>query len=503
MIIYNESMEEIDLKNLKKVHLIGIGGIGVSALARMFLQKGIKVSGSDVAKSEITDELKKLGVKIFIGQKKENVPADADAVVFSPAVLSDNPEILVAKKIGSTLKNYPEMLGILMNDYFSVAISGTNGKTTTTSLVGLMLESAGMDPSVVVGGRVKIWEGNFRQGKSKYFVAEACEYRRHMLNLNPRAIVLTNIEEDHLDYYKDLKDIKNAFSEYIKKLKKDGLLIYNADDKNILDILKNSQAKKISYGIKNSADLMARNIKKEVGAQKFEFWWKGKNLGEMKIFVPGDFNIYNFLAASALSLELGADIDSIKRVCKNFKGTWRRFEKVGEFKNRPIISDYAHHPTAVQKTIEAAREFYPHTYQQKKLTKNLYKHPATQMKKNGDVDVGVGIYSPSKILVVFQPHQQNRTRMLFDDFVKSFQGASGLILSEIYQVEGREEEKEKISSKDLLRAVKNASAQLRPKNLFYAKDKEEALKLLKENILNYDVVIVMGAGDVYQIVYKL
>lgn len=457
------------VKKIKKVHLIGIGGIGVSALARLFLQKGLKVSGSDVAKSEITDELKKLGVKIFIGHKKENAPMDADIIVFSSAVLPDNPEILAAKKSDVILKNYSEMLGILMNDYFAVAISGTNGKTTTTSLVGLMLESAGMDPSVVVGGRVKIWEGNFRSGKSKYFVAEACEYRRHMLNLNPKAIVLTNIEEDHLDYYKDLQDIKNAFNEYIKKLKKDDLLVYNADDKNTLDILKNSHAKKISYGIKNPADLVAQNIKKEIGAQKFELWWKGKNLGEIKIFVPGDFNIYNFLAASALSLELGTDIDSIKRVCKDFKGTWRRFEKVGEYRDRPIISDYAHHPTAVQKTIEAAKEFYPN----------------------------------KKVLVVFQPHQQNRTRMLFDDFVKSFKGADGLILSEIYQVEGREEEKEKISSKDLLKAIKSAKVELRPESLFYAKDKEEALKILKKNILNYDVVVVMGAGDIYQIVYKL
>jgi len=492
-----------DVKKIKKVHLIGIGGIGISALARLFLQKGVQVSGSDATKSEITDEIAKLGVKVFIGHKKENVPTDVDIVVFSPAILSDNSEFLTAQKIGAILKNYPEMLGILMDDYFGIAISGTNGKTTTTSLIGLMLESAGMDPSVIVGGRVRIWDGNFRSGKNKYFVAEACEYRRHMLNLNPKAIILTNIEEDHLDYYKDLQDIKSAFSDYIKKLKSNNLLIYNADDKNILDILKNSQAKKISYGTKSPADLTAQNIKKEIGAQKFNLVWQGKNLGELKIFVPGDFNIYNFLAASALSLSLGADIGSIKKVCKKFHGTWRRFEKVGEFKDRPIISDYAHHPTAVQKTIEAAKEFYPHTYQQKKLTKDFHKHPTTQMKKNGDVDVGVGVYSPSKVLVVFQPHQQNRTRMLFDDFVKSFQGADGLILSEIYQVEGREEEKEKISSKDLLKAIKKTSLRLRPKNLFYAKNKEEALKILKRNVLNYDAVIVMGAGDIYQIANKL
>jgi len=492
-----------NVKKIKKVHLIGIGGIGVSALARLFLQKGTRVSGSDATKSEITDELESLGIKFFIGHKKENVPQDVDVVVFSSAVLSDNPEILAAKKNGAILKSYPEMLGIIMNDYFGVAVSGTNGKTTTTSLIGLMLESAKMDPIVVVGGRVKLWDGNFRQGKSRYFVAEACEYRRHMLNLNPKAIVLTNIEEDHLDYYKDLEDIKDAFSDYIKKLKKDDLLVYNADDKNTLEILNSSQAQKISYGIKNTANLTAQEIKKEIGAQKFDLVWKGKNLGRLEIFVPGDFNIYNFLAASALSLELGADIESIKKVCKKFQGTWRRFEKVGEFKNRPIISDYAHHPTAVQKTIEAAKEFYPHTYQQKKLTKDFHKHPATQMKKNGDIDVGVGVCPPSKILVVFQPHQQNRTRMLFDDFVKSFKGANGLILSEVYQVEGREEEKEKISSNDLLKAIKKQNMNLRPENLFYAKNKEEALKILKENILNYDVVIVMGAGDIYQIASKL
>ena len=448
----------MNLTKLKKIHFIGIGGIGVSSIAKMMLSQDKVVAGSDLELTEITQELKNMGAKIFQGHKSENLAEDTELIIYSPAVPEANPELTRAKELNIPQLSYPEFLGELSKDKFTIAVSGTNGKTTTTAMLGLILEKAGLDPTVIVGSKVNMsgWQGNLRMGKpphqnfwcggkSKYFVVEGCEWRAHMLNLKPKVIVLTNIEEDHLDYYRDLNHIIETFQKYVDKLPSDGLLVLNADDVNSIN-LKRPKCKVITYGIKNPADITTN---------KFSF----------KLKVPGIFNIYNALAAGACALNLGVKREEIKKALEDFTGLWRRFERVGERDNAIIISDYAHHPTAVKGTILAAKEFYP----------------------------------DRRIVAVFQPHHHNRTKNLFNDFVASFDRADLIILAEIYDVAGREADKDQnVSSQDMVKAI-----DARGKKVLYAKDLAETKKLILQNIQSNDIVLIMGAGDIYQVANKL
>jgi len=456
-------MGSIDMEKIKKVHCVGIGGIGVSAIAKFFNVTGKEVSGSDAyAFNTRQQDLEKKGIKIFIGHRKENVSDDVDLIIYSSAVPKDNPELLN----NITKFSYTEALGQIMASHKGIAVSGTNGKTTTTAMLGKILEEGGLSPFVIVGGQVSGWDGNLLLGKGDIFVVEACEYKRGMMNMQPKVIVLTNIEEDHLDYYKDIEDIKSAFIDYVKKLPEDGLLVYNKDDENTVLVADEAISKKISYAIENEADLIAQNIIKGNGFQSFELLWQGNNLGNFKLYIPGVFNIYNALGAIATAISLGVSYDNVKKVVELFSGTWRRFEKVGEKNGVIIISDYAHHPTAVRETINGAKNFYP----------------------------------SKKILAVFEPHQKDRTIKLFDDFVKAFDGANEAILSEIYEVAGRNEARHNISSRDLVSAIKGQ----KPAFLIsYAKNLEEAEKMVREKMSNYDVVLVMGAGDIYQVAENL
>ena len=463
----------MDLTKIKKVHFIGIGGIGVSAIAKMMILLGKKISGSDLNRSEITDVLEKRGAKIFIGHQKGNLAKDIDLVIYSPAVPENNPERLKAKELKISQFSYPEFLGELSKNYFTIAVSGTHGKTTTTALLGLILEKAGFDPTVIVGSKVKNFpEGNFRFGKSKYLVVEACEWRAHMLKLSPKIIVLTNLEADHLDYYQDLDNIIFHFQKYIDKLPGEGKIILNVDDENLLRRLL-PHRKVISYGIKKPADLMAKNIEIGSGFQKFELSSELSSPelhSSISLKIPGVFNIYNALAASACALTLGVKPEIVKEILEQYQGCWRRFEinelKIKNYKLK-IVSDYAHHPTAVKATIKAAREFYPN----------------------------------QRIFVVFQPHHHHRTKVLFNDFVRSFNEADLVIISEIYKVAGREEEKNQdISSKDLVEAIKKNEKR---KDIFYAQDLNEAKKIILANVQNNDILLIIGAGDIYKIINLL
>lgn len=456
-----------NLKKIKKIHFVGIGGIGISAIAKMMMKEGKKVSGTDLVISEIAEELKAKGAKFYKGHNARYLGKDTDLVIYSPAVPKGNPERKKARKLKIPELSYPEVLGILSRGKRTIAVSGTNGKTTTTAFSGLMLEAAGFDPTVIVGSKVKTFkEGNLRMGKGKYFVVEGCEWRAHMLNLLPYGIVLTNIEEDHLDYYRDLNHIIKTFEEYIQKLPKDGFLVLNADDP-VSRRLKFPNVKVLTYGIKNKAQLVARNIKVKKEKQLFDLVRDGKKLGAFSVFVPGRFNIYNALAASSMALELGVSVDTIKKVLEGFPGTWRRFERIGKRGGAQIILDYAHHPTAIRETIRATKEFYP----------------------------------KKRILVVFQPHQHSRTKKLFYDFISSFDEADLIILSEIFDVVGREKEKDRnISSKDLIRElIKRYRDRAIEKKVLYAKDLDETKKLVLKNFKKNDVVLIMGAGDIYKI----
>lgn len=471
-------------QDVKKIHFIGIGGIGVSAITKLVLKQGKFISGSDVAMSEIIKELEKMGAEISIGHRKKNLNPKTDLVIYTPAVKNNNPERQKAKELKIPELSYPQILGELSKNKQTIAVSGTNGKTTSTALLGLILEAANFDPTVIVGSRVKTFaEGNLRIGKSNHFVVEACEWQANMLNLNPKTIVLTNIEEDHLDYYRDLDHIIETFQKYVDRLSSDGLLILNADDP-ISQKLKKPNCRIITYGIKSKADLIAKNIRIKNECQIMDFVWQNKSFSISLQKIPGRFNIYNALGASACALALGTNPKMIQKALANFQGVWRRFERIALWptmfipnntkdpippikKYQPIIiSDYAHHPTAVQETIQGAREFYP----------------------------------DRRIVAVFQPHHYNRTKKLFNDFVKSFDQADLIILNEIFDVTGRESKEDyDISSKDLCKAIKKRCPE---KKIFYGKNLIKTKNLISKNLFSNDLILLMGAGDIYKISSK-
>ncbi|PKL72280.1 UDP-N-acetylmuramate--L-alanine ligase [Candidatus Kuenenbacteria bacterium HGW-Kuenenbacteria-1] len=458
-----------DMANFKKVHIIGIGGIGVSAIAKMMLKLGKTVTGSDVNSSEIIQALKSRGVLIYQNHKKENLSSDTDLVIYSSAVPENNPERIQAQIFNIPQLSYPEFLGELSKKKYTIAISGTNGKSTTTSILGLILEKANFDPLVIVGSKVNqsTWEENLRIGKSNYFVVEACEWQANMLNLHPQIIILTNIQEDHLDYYLDINHIIETFQKYVEKLPDNGILIANSDDENIqllLKKIKNKNFKIITFGQKQGVDFQIKNIIKTFGLINFTIQ-NNKIKKEFTLQIPGLFNIYNAVGASVMAFELKVPLNIIRDVVANFKGIWRRFEKQGEKNGAIIISDYAHTPIAIRGTIQAAKDFYPNR----------------------------------RIVVAFQPHHRDRTRKLFNEFIESFDQVDLLILPEIFDVQGREDKKDKdISSKDLIKEIKKRH-NFKNKLVLYAKDLEETKKLILKNLKSNDLILLIGAGDIYKI----
>lgn len=431
-----------------KIHFIGVGGIGVSALAQYYLSQKADVSGSDLTRSEITDFLRKKGVKIKIGKHSaKNVSKKTKLVIYTPATEPNNSELKEAKKLGIQCQSYPEALGDLTKKYFTIAVSGAHGKSTTTSMISLILKEAGLDPTVIVGTKLKEFGNtNFKKGKSQYLVIEADEWNASFLNYWPKVIVLTNIEREHLDYYKDLDHILKTFKEYIKHLPKEGVLVANADNENILGIISDVKFKVSNYSLKQPEAVEIKKI----------------------LQVPGDHNVSNALAALSLARVLGIEDQVSLKALSSYKGAWRRFEqsnaKLGK-KRFTLVSDYGHHPTEIKATLFAAREKFPN----------------------------------KKIWCVFQPHQYKRTFNLFDDFVRVFRiaPADKIIITDIYSVAGREtsEIKSKVNSKMLVERV------IKPSVIYIKTPKIK--EYLKKNINSGDVVIIMGAGDIYDLTKEL
>ncbi len=460
-----------DIFSVERVHCVGLGGIGVSAVAKWLLARGATISGSDlVADFPNKDFFTERGVKIFLGHARENVLDGTELILAQSALKEDNPEILSAKEKNIPVVTYPEALAAILGQKRAIGISGTNGKTTTTALTGLMLERGNLDPLVFVGGRVSGWLGNFRSGNGEFAVAERCEYRRHfLLGGEMERVLITNIEADHLDYYKDLNDIKEAFLSFAQKASPTGKLLINADDPVSREIFlkkKNIASDRlITFGLENQADYQMLNIAEGNGEISFELFYLGESLGKTSLFLPGRFNLYNVLAATALAHSVSVKPEAILETIKNFRGTWRRFEQVGQTKNGAlVISDYAHHPSALREVIRSAYRFY----------------------KN------------KKILFVFEPHQRERTISLREDFLKALAEARDLILCEIYSVAGREESGQKISSADLVKELDS-----KDKFLGYAKDLNEAEKIVQEKIKNYEIVVFIGAGPIDSLARKL
>jgi len=458
------------LHTARNAHLIGIGGIGLSALARWLLALGKNVSGCDAIASKITRALIKESISVDFGHGPEHIRKfKPDIIIASPAVPEDNPEILEAKKMGVPVLNYPEALGLLSNSLVTTAICGTNGKSTTAALTGLTLLKGNIDPTIVVGSIVKEINGNFRKGNSNIAVIEACEYKRAFHHYTPQNIIITNIEAEHLDYFKSLEDIISAFKEFALRLKQNGALIANGDDRNVREVLNEVSAKRpdikiIRFGKGNNCDIVFSNIKIKKEKTYFDAAILGGNLKTFCLQIPGEFNVYNAAAALAVATLYDVSFEKFSDVLSDFAGIWRRFERVGEYQGALIISDYAHHPTAVEKTLLAAHSIFP----------------------------------KRRIVAVFQPHQHNRTRMFFDDFVKCFDEADVIILSEIYKVLGRiSEEDKKISSNDLVSAMKDRDGEKGvSREILFSKDLNEAEYLIKKHIQKNDCALIMGAGDI-------
>jgi len=438
-------MQDIDLSKIKNIHFIGIGGIGISAVARMMMHEGKTVTGQDMQDGEVVEELRKLGMYIVTGQSYEYIPMGTQLIVYTIAIDTYDPELASRIKSQKNIPvlSYPQMLDIISRDKYTIAVAGTHGKTTTTAMIAQILCDTENDPTVIVGSLLvvphdtlgKKNRSNFIAGKSKYLVVEACEYRRSFLNINPKILVITNIDNDHLDYYKDIKDIQNAFREMAMKAPSDGFVICNPNDPNILDVVKDIKAKVIN--------------------------WQDYFDGNLKLKIPGIHNKKDAAAAQAVSSVLGVNTQETKKALGEFPGTWKRFEFRGKLKSDVLLyDDYAHHPTEIIATLEGFRELYS---------------------KEADW----------KIIVVFQPHLFSRTKLLLDSFAKSFKDADEVILLPIYFA--REENDGTISSDILATEINKITNNAKSFTGF--KEVEEYLKTRISNMGENNIIVTMGAGE--------
>jgi len=436
----------------------------MSGVARMLLSEGVAVSGSDMRDNAVFGALRSMGAAVSIGHDPANIPAGADLVVISAAVKEDNPELMEARRRGIEVIKYARALGLLMADKTGVAVSGTHGKTTTTAMLAWILDRAGLDPSFVVGAHVPDLNTSSREGRGRFFVAEACEYDRSFLNLRPRIIVITNIEEDHLDYYRDLPDIVSAFREFVDLLPPDGLVVVSAHDRNAVSIARASGRASVTFGLRTEADWRAEDLRAAAGRFTFEVVNRGASLRRITLAVPGVHNVLDALAAAAVSLALGVGFDQVASALGTFRGAARRFEIVGQAAGVTVIDDYAHHPTEIQVTLKAVRESY----------------------RSG------------RLWVIFQPHQYSRTRFFLKDFARSFSQADKIIVPDIYFVRDSDYERQAVNAADLVRELVALGYDAE-----YIPDWTAIVDRVAPEVEDGDVVVTMGAGNIYEVGYAL
>ncbi len=441
----------------KKIHFIGIGGISMSGLAEILLENGFKVSGSDMKNSAIVEKLGRQGAEIFIGHDENNIN-DVDLVVYTAAVSEDNPELLKAKELNIPTMDRAEFLGQIMKGHkYNVAISGTHGKTTTTSMVSHIFLDADLDPTILVGGELDAINGNVKTGKSEYFITEACEYKASFLKFFPYIGVILNIEADHLDFYRNIDHIQETFTEFVDLIPQDGYLVAYAEDDRIKAVIEHADCNVLTYGI-NSGEITAKNISyNDKACASFDVYRNTEKLFTANLNVPGKHNVLNSLASICVALSLNVDYNYIIDGLSSFFGTHRRFELKGVKNEVTVIDDYAHHPTEIKAFLEAAKN-YPH----------------------------------KRIFCVFQPHTYTRTLTLFDDFTHSFFNADEIILADIYAAR---EKFTKVVNSDML-GDKIREQGLNCKNFHSF---EEIVNYLKDNLKEGDLLLTVGAGDVYKI----
>ena len=448
------------MAGLQRVHFVGVGGAGMSGIAEVLLDYELAVTGSDQAASEATRHLESLGVKVWIGHAADHVEG-ADLVVRSSAVRDDNPEIVAARRRGITVIRRAEMLAELMRLKYGIAIAGTHGKTTTTSLVGTMLTDAGLDPTVIVGGRLRVSGTGARLGKSHYFVVEADEFDRSFLKLQPVLAVVTTIDVDHLDTYRDLDDIRGAFAQFAASVPFFGQVITCLDDANVQTLLPLLRDRRVvTYGFSPQADLVALDVRSEGGGSRFTVRHAQRGvLGEVALPLPGRHNVQNALAAIGVALAVGLDFAAIAKGLAAFKGVHRRFERLGSFRGAAVVDDYAHHPAEVAATLAAAREAFP----------------------------------AARIHAVFQPHLYSRTQQLAADFGRALLGADVAWVTDVYG--SREEPLPGVTGELVVEAARDSGH----RNVRFCRDWRDLPPALGDAVGEGDLLLTMGAGDVYKL----
>jgi UDP-N-acetylmuramate--alanine ligase len=444
----------------RQVHLIGVGGSGMRALAKMLLGRGAKVSGSDQSDGAALARLGKEGAKVFIGQRPGNIPDKCDLVVYSAAIHDQNPELLEARSRKLEVLKYSQMLGRLMSQNIGIGVAGTHGKSTTTAMVAYALCAAGADPNYVVGATVEQLGGPSGVGAGKHFVAEACEFDRSFLNLHPRYAAILNIEEDHLDCYQDLAAIIEAFRAFVAGITPGGLAVVNGEDRNCAAAVRDAACEVQTFGQSPNCTWQAANMTTDRGRCRFDVLFNGRRFTHLSIALPGLHNAYNALAATAMLHHAGLSPEKIAKHLGEFTGTHRRSTLKAQLNGVTVVDDYAHHPTEIQATLRSLRDFY----------------------------------QPTRLWCVFQPHQHSRTRFLLKDFARSFGAADGVIVPDIYFVRDSALEKDYISSQDLV-----AQIRLNGGSAIYLKTFQDIITHLQGSLEPGDLVVTMGAGNIWEV----
>lgn len=451
-------MYKIDFDKPLHVHFIGIGGISMSGLAEILITNGFVISGSDLNTSDMTLHLEKIGATIYRGHNYNNIKKPLDLVVYTAAIKPNNPELIAATEQNIPIMDRAELLGQIMKNYtYSIGIAGTHGKTTTTSMISQMLIDGEKDPTVTIGGILNTLHSNIKVGESNFFVTEACEYSNSFLKFYPFIAIVLNIEADHLDFFKDINDIRNSFKKYIMNVPKGGYVVINSDINNYTELIRDASCQIITFGMdEKKSDYTAKNIEfNNKGCATYDLFYQSKLIDTITINLTGMHNVINSLAAIAASNAVGIDISQIKKTLKNFIGPKRRFEYKGSLKGVTIIDDYAHHPTEIEATINAA----------KKLDYN-------------------------NLWILFQPHTYTRTKAFLKDFAKVLSMADYVILTDIYAA--REKDPGDIHSIDLMNLIKEIN-----ENCYYFKSFDDIEIFLLENLIPNDMLITMGAGNIY------
>jgi UDP-N-acetylmuramate--alanine ligase len=459
-----QGTKKLDLRR-QHWHFIGILGSGMQSMATYAAECGARITGSDIAPSPAMAVLTQRGITVSLSQEGRNLDKSTNLVVVSQAIADNNPELLLAKRLGLEVLRYPEMLGMLMEYQKGIAVAGTHGKSTTTSLIAYIMRRAGLDPSFVIGADVPQLGGGSHYGKGEYMVAEACEYKRSFLCLSPRIGVITNVDADHLDYYYDLWEIKEAFAQFAANCADDGVLISNGDDENSRALLRETGFPALTCGIEDAKALYrAERIWRAKVHSNFDLVYKGKKVDRFTTKLYGTHNVSNALCAIAACHAAGMEFSDIKTGLEEFEGAARRLQLIGTPWDVSVVSDYAHHPTEIQASIAAAHQRFPN----------------------------------QRIFVIFQPHQFSRTRKLLPQMAESFRTSWVTYVCDIYAARDSQEDQKSVSAQDLVRQMNHIGLLAH-----YVPEFEDMEQIIVGDVIPDDVVLVMGAGSIWQVAHNI